>query len=114
MYICLKYQFIIVGETMNIQKNNADGKITFVIDGRLDTTTAPQLQEVLIPAFEEEKEIMLDFAGLAYVSSAGLRVLLLGEKTAKAKGGKMILINVSQEVRDVFEMTGFSDILNVN
>jgi len=98
---------------MDVTKTLDGGKVVFSLTGRLDTGTAPRLQEVLIPAFEEARHVELDFAGLEYVSSAGLRVLLLGEKTAKSKDAVMSLINVSQEIREVFEMTGFSDILKI-
>ena len=98
---------------MLINKTADTGKLTFAIEGRLDTTTAPRLQEVLLPAFEETKEITLDFANLDYVSSAGLRVLLMGHKEAKKKGGSMTVINVSADVLEVFEMTGFTDMLNI-
>ena len=96
---------------MNIQRTQNGDKTEFALSGRLDTTTAPQLQEALIPEFNTVKSVTLDFAGLAYVSSAGLRVLLMGEKTAKAKGGKQTLVNVSAEIMEVFEMTGFSNVL---
>ena len=98
---------------MTINKTQDGGKLTLALEGKLDTTTAPKLQEVLIPAFDEVKEIRLDFSALAYVSSAGLRVLLMGEKTAKAKGGSLTLTGVSPEIMEVFEMTHFADILNI-
>lgn len=98
---------------MNINKTVLGEKINLVLEGRLDTTTAPQLQSALIPEFDQAKEVELDFKDLAYISSAGLRVLLMGEKTAKAKGGKFILINVSDEIMEVFEMTGFAEILTI-
>jgi len=98
---------------MTINKKHENEKITLVLDGRLDTTTAPQLQDVLIPAFDEAKEVVLDFANLAYVSSAGLRVLLMGQKTAKAKSASMMVCNVSEEIMEVFEMTGFADMLTI-
>ncbi|MDD4492885.1 MAG: STAS domain-containing protein [Eubacteriales bacterium] len=98
---------------MTITKSNSDGKTALLLDGRLDTTTAPQLQEVLIPEFDTSKDIVLDFNALAYVSSAGLRVLLMGQKTATAKGGSMTITGVSAEIMEVFEMTGFSSILNI-
>ena len=98
---------------MTINKTLENGKLTLTLEGRLDTTTAPKLQEALIPAFDEAKEIALDFAGLAYVSSAGLRVLMTGQKTAKAKGASMTIRNVSQEIMEVFDMTGFADILTI-
>ena len=98
---------------MNINKTQNGDKITLSLSGRLDTTTAPQLQEVLIPAFDEAKHVEMDFAELEYVSSAGLRVLLMGEKTAKAKTGEQTLLNVSPEIMEVFEMTGFSGVLTI-
>ncbi|MDR2856103.1 MAG: STAS domain-containing protein [Methanomicrobiales archaeon] len=96
---------------MNINKTLENGKLTFILDGRLDSTTAPRLQDVLIPAFNEGGEVGLDFAQLAYLSSAGLRVLLMALKTAKTKGASMSISGVSQEIMEVFEMTGFSEML---
>ena len=98
---------------MTINKTQNSDKTTFALSGRLDTTTAPQLQETLIPEFDAAKQVELDFAELSYVSSAGLRVLLMGQKTAKAKGGAMTLSHVSPEIMEVFEMTGFADMLTI-
>ena len=97
---------------MNIQRIQNGNKTEFALSGRLDTSTAPQLQEALIPEFNTATSVILNFAGLTYVSSAGLRVLLMGEKTAKAKSGKQTVINVSDEIMEVFEMTGFSNVLH--
>lgn len=97
---------------MKISKIN-DEKLTLTISGRLDTTTATQLQEVLLPAFEENSDVILDFSDVEYVSSAGLRVLLMGAKAATAAKGTQILTNVSAEVREVFELTGFDTVLNL-
>jgi len=98
---------------MEIKKTQADDKTLFVLDGRLDTTSAPKLQEVLIPEFDVISHVELDFTKIAYVSSAGLRVLLMGVKTAQAKGGQQTVIGVTPDVMEVFEMTGFSDILTI-
>jgi anti-anti-sigma factor len=98
---------------MTVTKDRSGEKLVILLEGRLDTTTASQLQAELIPEFDAAKEIQLDFKGLDYVSSAGLRVLLMGEKTAKAKDGKMILTNVSDDVLEVLEMTGLSDVLTI-
>jgi len=98
---------------MVINKTQENGKLTISLEGRLDTTTAPQLQEVLIPSFDEVNAINLDFSGLAYVSSAGLRVLLIGQKTAVAKGASMTISAVSDEVMEVLDMTGFSGMLTI-
>ena len=89
------------------------GESTLVLAGRLDTVTAPRLQEALIPEFDEADGVTLDFTELVYVSSAGLRVLLLGEKAAQAKGAKMTVTGVCPEVLEVFEMTGFTGMLNI-
>ena len=98
---------------MIINKTQENGKITFAFDGRLDTTSAPRLQEVLIPSIDEARQIELDFTKLSYISSAGLRVLLQGQKAATAKGVSMMLSGVSDEVMEIFEMTGFVDILRI-
>ena len=97
---------------MTIEKKEDGERTAFALGGRLDTTTAPKLQEVLIPEIESGNNILLDFTELVYVSSAGLRVLLLGEKTAKANGKEQALKAVSDEIMEIFEMTGFADILS--
>jgi len=98
---------------MNTSKTQENGRITIEIEGRLDTTTAPQLEAELVPAFAEAGDIMLDFAKLEYVSSAGLRVLLIGQKAAKAKGASMTVSNVSEDIMEVLEMTGFDEMLTI-
>jgi anti-anti-sigma factor len=98
---------------MNINKAQNGDKTTLVLSGRLDTTTAPMLQDSLIPEFDTVKHVTLDFAELVYVSSAGLRVLLMGEKAAKSKDASMTLTGVSEEIMEVFEMTGFADMLTI-
>ena len=98
---------------MNINKTQDGEKTTFALSGRLDTTTAPKLQDVLIPEFDTAKKVELSFSDLTYVSSAGLRILLMGEKAAKAKGASMTLMGVSDEIMEVFEMTGFADMLTI-
>lgn len=98
---------------MTITKMQDNGKTTLAVEGRLDTTTAPQLQEAIELAFDEQKDVELDFSLLIYVSSAGLRVLLIGMKTAKAKNAKFTLTGVSTEIMEVLEMTGFTDMLTI-
>jgi len=98
---------------MNINKTLENGKLTIAIDGRLDSNTSPQLQEVLIPAFDEVKEVELDLTQLDYMSSAGLRVLLMGQKKAKAKGVSMTVFGISQKIMEILEMTGLSDLLTI-
>ena len=91
--------------------NGDTGVLT--LTGRLDTVTAPKLQEALTEAIPAAAELELDFSGVDYVSSAGLRVLLLGQKNSKAAGKTMVLKNVSPDIMEVFEITGFSGILTV-
>ena len=98
---------------MTISKTQENDKIILALDGRLDTTSAPQLQDVLIPAFEETSSINIDLTNLAYISSAGLRVILAGQKTAQAKNASMTVSGASEEILEVFTMTGFSEILTI-
>ncbi len=97
---------------MNITKNT-DGKIlNIALEGRLDTTTAPQLEAELKQSIGDNNELILDFAKLEYISSAGLRVLLAAQKVMN-KQGKMVIRNVNDVISEVFEVTGFADILTV-
>lgn len=98
---------------MTIQRAVEDGMIVFTLDGRLDTTTSPDLHEALLSAIDGSGNVLLDFTGLVYVSSAGLRVLLAAQKQSTAKGVEMKLRGVNPEIMEVFEMTGFSDILSI-
>lgn len=99
---------------MEIQKSQTGKDYTLTLDGRLDTNTCGALQEEILKVFEEGCEhLILDFSGLAYLSSAGLRVLLIGQKTAAAKGATMVLTHVNEEVTDILQMTGFYDILTI-
>ena len=96
---------------MNIEiKRNTDETIIALV-GRLDTTTAPVLDKTINSDIEDTTNLVLDLKGLEYISSAGLRVLLSAQKRMQ-KNGSMKLKNVCEEVMDVFEMTGFADILS--
>ena len=89
-------------------------KITSNLEGRLDTTTSPELQEELDKLLTKTKfNLILDFKDLSYVSSAGLRVLLSAQKKANDLVGNVVIRNVSDPIMEVFEMTGFSDFLNI-
>ena len=96
-----------------IDKAQENGTLNLTVEGRLDTTTAPQFQDELLSGISGSKEICLDFEKLVYVSSAGLRVLLMGQKAATASSATMTIRNVSEDVMEVFEMTGFADILTI-
>ena len=96
--------------TIEIKRNEQETIIELV--GRLDTTTAPALDKTINSDIEGTKNLILDFKSLEYISSAGLRVLLGAQKKMQ-KIGSMKLTNVCEEVMEVFEMTGFSDILTI-
>ena len=96
---------------MTINKNAEGSKLTVAVEGRLDTTTAPQLEEEFKNSLEGVDDLVLDFSKLDYISSAGLRVLLSAQKQMN-KVGKMTLTGVSPEIMEIFEVTGFSDILS--
>ena len=97
---------------MTINKNLDNGKMTLTLEGRLDTTTAPLLEEELKTAEEGVNELVMDFEKLEYVSSAGLRVLLAAQKTMNKRGG-MTIRNVCTDIMEIFEITGFVDILTI-
>ena len=94
--------------TVTIDKNNET--TTLKIEGRLDTTTAPELENAINGDGDALKNLVLDFEKVNYISSAGLRVLLTAQKKMNVQGS-MELINVSEDVMDILEMTGFADIL---
>jgi len=98
---------------MEIIKNTDGDRLTLVLSGSFDSTAAPLLEEVLIPGLDSSKNATLDFKEIKYVSSSGLRVLLMGTKKAREKGGKLSIINVSSFVMEIFDVTGFADILNI-
>lgn len=97
---------------MEIQKIQNANALTLALQGRLDTTTAPQLEETLQSSLDGVTELTLDFADLQYISSAGLRVILSAQK-AMNKQGSMKLCHVNSTVMEVFEITGFADILTI-
>lgn len=95
---------------MNIKKEKDGSRLTIIIAGRIDTVTAPDVDEYINNYLEGVKMLILDFKDVNYVSSAGLRVLLSLQKKMMVKG-EMKLINVNEAVSDVFEVTGFDEIL---
>lgn len=98
---------------MNITKKVEGEKLTVALEGRLDTLTAPELEESLSSALEGIKELVLDLSGLEYLSSAGLRVVLSTFKTVSAAEGKMTICNANEMVSKVFELTGFGSIIAI-
>lgn len=97
---------------MTITKNLDGTKLTLALEGRLDTTTSPQLETEMHPDIDQATEVVFDLEKLAYISSAGLRVLLSAQKIMN-KQGKMTIKNVCPEIMDIFDVTGFVDILNI-
>ena len=97
---------------MTINKKTNGSTLEVAVEGRLDTTTAPLLEEELKNAMNGADKLVLDFEKLEYISSAGLRVLLSAHKSMIRKGG-MKVIHINEVVSEVFEVTGFSDILDI-
>ena len=97
---------------MNIAKNIENGKVVLAIGGRLDTTTAPELERELESLLSEVTELVFDMTELEYISSAGLRVLLKAQKAMNVQGN-MKVTHVNDSIMEVFEITGFLDILTI-
>ena len=97
---------------MTIEKNLNGTELTVAIIGRLDTTTAPQLEAEFKQSINGVEKLVLDFAALEYLSSAGLRVLLAAQKVMN-KQGEMIIRNVNDTINEIFDVTGFIDILTI-
>ena len=97
---------------MIIEKKLNGNELTITLTGRLDTTTAPQLEAEVKENLGGIEKLILDFTALEYLSSAGLRVLLAAQKIMN-KQGEMIIKNVNDTVKEIFEVTGFSDILTI-
>lgn len=97
---------------MNIIKKQDGTTLTVALEGRLDTVTSPHLEGELRTAVNGVTELIFDLTGLEYISSAGLRVLLSAQKVM-SRQGKMTIRNVKPEIMEIFEVTGFVDILNI-
>ncbi len=98
---------------MNLEKKQEGSALTIKISGRLDTTTAPVLDEELKASLEGTEALVLDFSDLEYISSAGLRVLLSAQKIMNKQEGSMKLTGVNESIMEIFEVTGFVDILTI-
>lgn len=97
---------------LNINKNLEGEKLSIALEGRLDTVTAPELEAELKDSLDNVTELVMDMKELEYISSAGLRVLLTAQKNMNQKGS-MKLINVNETVMEIFDVTGFVDILTI-
>ena len=97
---------------MTIDRNVVGSKIQLKISGRLDTSTAPELEATINSCLAGVEELIMDFEGLEYVSSAGLRVILKTQKIMNNQGN-MKIINVNDTIMEVFDITGFADVLTI-
>ena len=97
---------------LNIKKEQDNDKLTFALEGRLDTVTSPELESAIKESLDGVKELVMDFENLEYISSAGLRVLLSAQKIMMQQGS-MKVINVNDIVMEIFDVTGFGDILTI-
>ena len=97
---------------MTITTTRNSGSLTLALEGRLDTTTAPELEAVIKNGLEGVVSLVLDMEGLAYLSSAGLRVILAAQKQMNRQGS-MVVRHVCETIMEVFEVTGFTDILTI-
>lgn len=98
---------------MNIDVNKEGSSVTLKVEGRIDTVTAPELEKCLNENFEGAESLVFDFGSLSYISSAGLRVLLIAQKRANSEDCAMKIINVNDDINEIFEVTGFSSILTI-
>ena len=100
---------------MDIVKENSEDGIVLKLSGKLDTNTAPELEKAITELFvsEELKNLELDMAGVTYLSSAGLRVLLATQKKINTLKGQLVITNASKTLKEVFEITGFMGILTI-
>jgi len=98
---------------MTVELKREQEQLIVTVKERLDTTTAPDLEKILQGKLEGVRELIFDFFGLDYISSAGLRVLLAAHKIVKKQHGKTIIKGANQEVREVFVITGFSEMMSL-
>ena len=97
---------------LNFNKTDNNGTLTISVEGSIDTLTAPDFEARVLKSLEDVKKLILDFSKVDYVSSAGLRsIILLNEKMEEKEG--MTIKNINDEVKDVFEMTGFDELLTI-
>ncbi len=98
---------------MQIEKNKDGSNLEVKLIGRLDTTTSPELEKELGESLAGITRLVFDVSELAYISSAGLRVLLSAQKTMNSQSGSMVIRHASDEIMEIFEVTGFTDILTI-
>lgn len=99
---------------MDIKINQQENKTIVVLNGRIDTSNAAQFQQDMTPLMEgENPDIDIDCTDMSYTSSQGLRIFLMLQKSVMARGGKMVMRNMNPQVKEVFDITGFSNIITI-
>lgn len=99
---------------MDVNISNQEGKTIVCLDGRLDTSNVEQFQQDIAPLMQGEKpNIEIDCTGMTYTSSQGLRMFLMLQKSVMSRGGKMVMIHMNPQVKEVFDITGFSNIIAI-
>ena len=98
---------------MTIEEVRSGDSLQLNIGGKIDAISAPELQNEVLKAFQKSRNVILNFSDVSYISSAGLRALLIGQKTAGSKGGKFLVINCNDSVKDVLRVTGLDKVLTV-
>lgn len=97
---------------MHYEEFDSDGTLQLNVEGKIDALTSDEFQNIVLKAFTKSKNVVLNLEGVTYMSSAGLRALVLGEKTARSKGGQMVIINLQPQVHEVLKVTGFDSLLD--
>ncbi len=98
---------------MTIDETRSDDKLQLNVHGKVDAVSSNQFQQEVLKAFQKCPNVIINFGDTSYISSAGLRALLIGQKTADSKGGKMTIINANEAVTDVLRVTGLQKVLNI-
>lgn len=98
---------------MEVKVLNSNGVVTVEVEGRIDSSTAPVLDEKISGDIKGAHEVTLDFANVEYISSAGLRVVLAASKVVKGNQGTFKIINTSPLIKEIFDMTGFSEVITI-
>lgn len=98
---------------MNIEEIRSGDTIQLNVEGKIDTFSNDEFQNVVLGAFQKSRNLIINFEKVEHITSIGLRTLLIGQKTAQAKGGKLTIINPTDAVSDIFRVTGFDSLLTI-
>ena len=99
---------------LNVEKKLEDGALLIALEGELDTLSSPDFEDMLEPLLAQAQSVTIDFEKLEYISSAGLRVLLAAEQTLEERGAERVrVVNMNSTIRNIFDITGFTDVLAV-